>query len=306
MSLPMGNVSLDSSLGKFYQDFTSAKVHFDDKYFGDLDDKDLPMKGFGDDAIYYQIYIIQFGLIAHDLILSGIEIETNTERLKNSIAWLEENEEIIDCCIVWRNHFKNPRYELDSGWISGMYQGQAMSLYLRYGQHIGEEQKYVDKAFKIYNFFDVKYEDGGVRRYDKNGLLWFEEYPGEQPSFVLNGFVYALLGLYDLWRVTKDENVKSTIDSCVKTLKESIKLYDSGYWSVYDQLKKELATKYYHENIHIPLLEVLHNLTGEEIFHFYQKRWEKQLNSKFNNILVKVMYRIQPRMRKYFGQSNKH
>ena len=147
----------------------------------------------------------------------------------------------------------------------------------------------------------MSYEDGGVKRFDQNGLLWFEEYPSKNPSFILNGFIYTLFGLYDLWRITKDVDLKITIDSCVKTLRESIHLYDSGYWSIYDQLKQELATKYYHQNIHIPLMEVLHKITGEEIFSFYNRRWKKQLNSKFSLVWVQVMYRMQPRLKKIFG-----
>ncbi|MDG1429717.1 MAG: D-glucuronyl C5-epimerase family protein [Crocinitomicaceae bacterium] len=301
VELPVGNVSLERELGKYYQDFTQSLPHFEENYFGDFDNNGLPMVGFGDNAIYNQIYIIQFGLIAHDLVLSGIELDKNMNRLKLSIQWLEENEEKVGEKIVWRNHFDNPRYGLESGWISGMYQGQAMSLYLRYGQMIGEEEKYTSKAEKVYAFFDVNYENGGVKRFDNNGLLWFEEYPSMDPSFVLNGFVYALFGLFDLWRITEDIEVKQTIDSCIKTLKESLHLYDSGYWSVYDQLKKELATKYYHQNIHIPLMEVLYMLTGEEIFDSYHKRWKKQLNSGFSRFWVKVMYRIQPRLRRISG-----
>ncbi len=301
VSLPVGHVSKDPKLGKYYQDFSLAMHHFDENYFGQFDENGLPMVGFGADAIYNQIYIIQFGLITHDLVLSGVDIDKNTDRLKKSVQWLEANEEKIGETIVWRNHFENPRYGLESGWISGMYQGQAMSLYLRYGQLVGEEKKYLEKANKIYNFFDTPFENGGVKRFDKQGLLWFEEYPSSEPSFVLNGFIYAFLGIYDLWRITSGKDEKATIDSCVETLKKSIILYDSGYWSVYDQLKKELATKYYHENIHIPLMEVLHNLTGEEIFNHYQKRWKKQLNSKLNNNLVHLMYRVQPRLKKFFG-----
>lgn len=301
INLPVGNVSLDRNLGKYYQDFSQAMAHFDENYFGQFDTEGLPMVGFGTDAIYNQIYIIQFGLIAHDLVLSGVDIDKNTDRLKKAVQWLEENEENIGKTIVWRNHFDNPRYGLQSGWISGMYQGQAMSLYLRYGQFVGKEDRYVVKAKKIYDFFDISFENGGVKRFDEKGLLWFEEYPSKDPSFVMNGFVYTLLGLYDLWRITKDVDLKLTIDSCVKTLKESVHLYDSGYWSIYDQLKKELATRYYHKNIHIPLMEILHELTREEIFNSYKNKWGKQLNSKFSNVWVKIMYRVQPRLKKIFG-----
>lgn len=298
LSLPVGHVSDQKELGKYYQDFSQALHHFDQEYFGQFDEKGLPMLGFGDSAKYNQVYIIQYGLISLDLIKDRIDVEKHMDRVKTCVQWMEDNEEYVGDAIVWRNHFDFQRYGLKSGWISGMYQGQAISLYLRYGQLIDDE-KYVEKALRAFAFFDVMYEDGGVRRYDKNGNLWFEEYPSEQPSFVLNGFVYGMFGILDLWRVSGDQKVKTTLDACLKTLKESVHLYDSGYWSVYDQLKKELATRYYHKNIHIPLLEILYQIQPEEVFLKYKKRWEKQLNSKINHILVDIMYRVRPRLQKF-------
>lgn len=297
LNLPVGNVSLTHELGKYYQDFTQALHHYEHEYFGSFDEQGLPLMGFGKDAVYNPVYIIQYALIAHDLVQDGINVSENTDRLHMCMRWLESNEEILKDSIVWRNHFPNPRYELESGWISGMYQGQAISLYLRYGQFINQEEIYCEKALKAFQFFSIDWKDGGVRRYDEDGDLWFEEYPSEKPSFVLNGFVYTLFGFFDLWRITKNQEVKATINQCIQTLKNSLVKYDSGYWSIYDQSKKELATMYYHKNIHIPLMKIMYQLTNEESFDVYSQRWEKQLNSKLNTWVVKIMYRLQPRLR---------
>ena len=141
LSLPVANVSLDRQLGAFYQDFKAALHHFEERYFGDFDADGIPMFGFGNEAVYNQIYIVQYGLISHDLILEGIDVELHTERLKSCVNWLLENEEKFNGTAVWRNHFPNPRYGLESGWVSGMYQGQVISLLLRYGQMFDEEER---------------------------------------------------------------------------------------------------------------------------------------------------------------------
>lgn len=299
LELPIGNVSMDSNLGAYYQDFTQAMHHFDERYFGEFDEDGIPMAGFGAQAFYNQVYIIQYGLIAHDLALKGVDVAANEHRMKICVDWLEKHEELVENeRIVWRNDFDYPRYNLKRGWISSMYQGQAMSLYLRYGQYTNQEDYFVKKTEKIAAFFSTDYRDGGVSRYDKDGNFWLEEYPSPEPSFVLNGFIYTLFGIIDLYRISNNANSKHLMDECFKTLKASLHLYDAGYWSVYDQLHKELASKYYHKNIHIPLLKILFELTNDEIFHRYALRWEKQLNSPFRYSFVKVMYRVRPRMQK--------
>jgi len=298
IEMPVGNISSSRNLGKYYQDFTQAIVHYNEEYFGPFDNQGIPMQYFEGAARYSQIYIIQYGLILHDLILNQENIKSNTAKLKACVDWLLENKEETEQHILWRNYFDLPRWGLKKGWVSGMYQGQVISLLLRYGQLINEEEKFLLICQKIFNFFDVEYNDGGVRRLDKAANLWFEEYPSEQPSFVLNGFIYCFLGIYDLFRVSQDNNVKKTVNACLKTIEDSIHIYDCGYWSIYDQLKKELATKYYHKNIHIPLLEILYNLFGISKFQEHSLNWQKQLNSNINLWRVKIMYRIRPKILK--------
>jgi len=299
LELPIGNVSLETELGMYYQDFTQAIHHFDERYFGDFDENGVPLFGFGDQAIYNQVYIIQYGLICHDLALKGINVEESENRMKICVQWLEKHEETApNNSIVWRNDFDYDRYQLKKGWISSMYQGQAISLYLRYGQYFKLEDYYIDKANRIFNFFQVEFSNGGVSRKDAIGNFWLEEYPSPKPSFVLNGYIYSLFGIIDLYRVSKREETKEMMDASLQTLRNSLQLYDSGYWSIYDQLHKELASKYYHKNIHIPLMKIIYSLTKEPIFDHYAKRWENQLNSPFRYLFVKIMYRVRPRLKK--------
>ena len=82
LTLKVGQVSDARELGKFYQDFSNALHHFDEDYFGDKDENGLPMYGFGENAVYHQIFIIQYGLISYDLILDGVNVEENTSRFK--------------------------------------------------------------------------------------------------------------------------------------------------------------------------------------------------------------------------------
>ena len=67
--------------------------------------------------------------------------------------------------------------------------------------------------------------------------VWYEEYPTTPASFVLNGFIYALLGLYDVsLTATGDAQLRSRelFSDGVQSLKALLPLYDTGSGSSYD------------------------------------------------------------------------
>lgn len=65
----------------------------------------------------------------------------------------------------------------------------------------------------------------------------YEEYPTTPPSFVLNGFIYSLLGLYDL-NSTAPSNIGreagQLFNQGMLSLKKMLLLYDTGSGTSYD------------------------------------------------------------------------
>ena len=82
---------------------------------------------------------------------------------------------------------------------------------------------------------------------DKEGFVWYEEYPSleNEPPHVLNGFIFALFGLYDYYKATESEEALELFNQGIKTLKEKINLWDMGFWSRYD------LTDIYSENVYL-------------------------------------------------------
>ena len=301
--LGLGHISLDTKLGMYYQDISPSLAHIEKGVFAALDQEGIPYSIEGENRKYISVVTIQYGLSCCDLVLKGIEIDENKKKIKNCLRWLDEQKEEFNGSFVWRNEF-NEQYRIEEGWISGMYQGQALSLYLRAYQ-LFDNTDYLETAEKVFISFSIDYIDGGFKRIDKEGCVWFEEYPTEQPSFVLNGFIYAMLGILDLYRVTKREDVKAVWDSCINTLIVNMPKYDVWYWSVYDQLKQELVSYYYQKNVHLPLMQIMFRLTKNKLFERYAIKWEKNLNNPIHKLVTKVMYRIQPRLKKLRGQNLK-
>ena len=90
----------------------------------------------------------------------------------------------------------------------------------------------MNSALKATDLFHRLAKDGGVRAVFLKEYVWYEEYPTQPSSFVLNGFIFSLLGLYDLAEAARDANVKSDAGQLyadgLRSLKALAMLYDTG------------------------------------------------------------------------------
>ena len=294
ITLGLGDVSDRPELGVYYIDMRPARVHYSPNIWGGgFDDQGVPTIATPEGPVYFPVNIAQYGFILHADWLTSRDNRV-LATLNSCVLALNRLATETPTGLVWLHKFRNAKYEIDPPWASSMAQGEAISLYLRMFQATGDETLMV-RAREAARFLSVDVEDGGVRRFDESGDLWFEEYPSPQPSFVLNGFIYTMFGLWDLWRVTRDGLIRSEFDKCVGTLERNLHKYDAGYWSVYDQLKGELVRYYYQKNVHVPQMAVLHQLTGLEIFEEYRARWARQI-TPLNFLRVQIMYRVRPRL----------
>lgn len=296
IQLTLGDTSMNEKLGVYYIDFRDSLIHYESDFYGDKDANGIPMRGFGKAAAYYPINIAQYGLLLHAKYLEE-KSQSALLKMQYCVNILCELMTVENEMIVWRHDTFDTRFNLKPGWASAMAQGQCISLFLRWYQ-IANESKFLTYAQQAYKFMNVPTSKGGVRTFDENGNLWLEEYPSpDKPSCVLNGFIYALWGLYDLFRVTANAEVKQDIEACVSTLKNTIQQFDVGYWSLYDQYTYELVRYYYQKNVHVPQLLVMYRLTGEKLFLNIAEKWKKTVNWR-NYTLVHIMYRLLPRLRR--------
>jgi len=126
---------------------------------------------------------------------------------------------------------------LEPGWYSAMAQGQAMSLLVRAHARSGRRE-YLDAAVRALALFDIPSADGGIVAKFMDRYVWYEEYPTIPPCFVLNGFMYALIGLYDVSATAPPGEGHSTAmrlySSGVASLRGMLPLFDTGSGTVYD------------------------------------------------------------------------
>ena len=283
------------TLGFYYLDFTETISDYTSKGYGDFDSEGIPKMGNGPSSYYNEVVIMNYGFILHTEILRKKNESNNTVILKNIICFLNKRKIEKQDSAFWPSEKEYERYGLKAGFTSGITQGYAISFYLRMYELFGQEE-YMETAKKAYNYLKISKAQGGVRVRDTNGYLWFEEYPSNKPSFVLNGFIYAVFGLYDAYKLNIDPDAEKDYFEALKTLKDNIHKYDAGYWSYYCLLLKELVMIYYQKNVHVPQMMALYYISDEDTFKYYSKKWNKQINS-LNILFVKVMYRVRYRFK---------
>lgn len=253
--------------------------------------------------------VCQYGLGALSLYLLENEPQYKEQFLQQA-KWLLHSVVLVDGVSgFWYYKFPFPSYGLKPPFTSGMAQGQGLSMLLRAYQLTGETS-YLDAAHIVFASFRINVEQGGFRTVDVDGKPWFEEYPSSPPSYVLNGYVFAIVGLYEYAVVTKSEAAWVLWQQSIEILKSALPLYDRGFWSCYDRFPGRVATVDYHK-IHIEQMHTLADLTGDAIFRDFEQRWKKNLNSRlcrFRAAIIRIslrrklatVWRLLPEMLKSF------
>tara|TARA_B100002052_G_scaffold295397_1_gene321824 strand:- start:64 stop:1035 length:972 start_codon:yes stop_codon:yes gene_type:complete len=292
---PKINPSIDlQSLGPYYMSF-KKKAEYD----VDIDSNGIPMLNYqGVIGIQYNpIAIAQWGLGNFNLWYDH-KSDIYFEKFINCADWLIENlEENKYGYKVWMHHFDfEYRDTLKAPWYSGLAQGQGISVLVRAFNHT-KNKKYSRAASDAFQVFLVPIHEGGVNYVDSSGDHWIEEYIVNPPTHILNGFIWAMWGIYDYSNYMNKEIAKKLFKRYVNTLVSNLEQYDTGYWSLYEQagLKMPmLASPFYHK-LHIVQLKIMTKLTGITLFEQTAKKWSNYFNSGFNYyraLFVKSLFKI--------------
>lgn len=298
------NIS-DKSINDYYVD-TRAK----NKYPAKLSDEGIPILEVDGKDTFFPITIAQYALGNFDMYYDTKDQKYLDIVEKCSNWFVRELEEVKPNLWGYAIERTVPVYDINDKWISCLAQSQVMSVLVRY-YSVCKKEEYLETAFKLLDSFKVLSKDKGVLAYLNNGCF-YEEYPSDKPSLVLNGFIFGLWGLLDLYIVSGSVQAKGLYDEGVKTLKENIQLYDIKKlgWSRYDlyDFKIKNITSIFYHKLHINQLKAMYELTGEEIFKSYYVRWEKRKNNIIIYLvatLYKIVHKISVRNKSVYVKSVK-
>ena len=146
--------------------------------------------------------------------------------------------------------------------------------------------------------FQRSVSEGGVVVEDDRGHIWIEEYLVDPPSHILNGFIWALWGVYDYARWSGQFDALRIWAAGVATLAKRLADFDTGWWSLYearDGSREMLASRYYH-TLHITQLRVMYRLTGIDAFSACADRFQTYLDRPSHRALAfgrKAIFKLQ-------------
>lgn len=275
--------------GKFYSVNKVAGFYNDLRekvlYTTNIDENGIPFNiaalGNKKKKVYFVISIFQYGLGAYDLFLEKRN-SSYREKMLNMANWAVEQQAEDGS---W-DAFGSLSY---SCVYSSMAQGEGASLLARAFVETGKEE-YKFACIKAINFMLKPKSEGGTAEYTSDGIVLLE-YP-EKPA-VLNGWIFSAFGLFDCWKITRDQKYYQMWISALEGIKSNIGRFDAGHWSYYDWSGK-YTSPFYHR-LHIELLKALNNLSPDFVFEQYIDKWTKCKDSSFwskTAFVIKAMQKL--------------
>ena len=259
-----------------------------------LDDEGIPMVKYGEDYQYNPVTISQYALSEHGRAVSDGSKSYDVSSVKFKLA-VKKLLLLQDGDGAFRYHFPYRHYTnavpYADGWVSGMAQGVALSAIAR-DYIMSKDEALIEAGDKAVSFLRVPATEGGpfttLSDLDPSlsEYIFFQEYLTSPNVYTLNGFMFALLGLYD-WNVaTKSEDAKYLFLRGVDTLVKILPYYDMEHMSSYDlsyithkrpaylvQQEPHIAPRYH--AVHISLLQAIYSVTGNAVVKEYKDRWSK-------------------------------
>ncbi len=229
-------------------------------------------------AAYHPTNIAQYALAQWNAFLTTGDGK-HRQAFMIQAQWLVDHETFLaHDRSVWLVPFANTDYFAAEPWLSAMTQGEAISVLVRAYRLTGEET-FLDVARRALRTFELEIQEGGVSASVGKDGIFFEEVAVYPAAHILNGYLFALFGLYDYVALTGDAQIAALIRRSSATLHSLIEGYDTGYWSRYELLFRHLAPSFYHA-LHITQFEALAQYSACEHCAALAARWDEYQHSQ--------------------------
>lgn len=249
-----------------------------------FDAEGLPKRIYPNGAFYNPVLIAEFALTHHGRYLATGD-GTEREQFLRAAAWLLGHQDASGALrydFAWRYYLTGETFA--PGWVSGMAQGMALSVFAR-AYDVTGDARYLEAGAKALEFLLTPVEQGGTLATladldpSLGRYLIFEEYVTEPASYTLNGYMFTLLGLYD-WSTLEHPSAATAqryFTRGLETLRKILPYYDLGGITTYDlgylthEAEPHVSISYH--AVHIYLLHALYTVTQDPLLQRYRDRW---------------------------------
>lgn len=235
---------------------------------------------------YNNTYICWWALSRLEIFLNTGDQGKKNEFLKHA-EWLLRNKQDRNGFVVWplKFDYRPELHWLRAPWVSAMDQGLIISVLVR-AYKITKDERYLDLTKKAGLYYAIPFEEGGFRTRFKNDDYYYEMYPVYPFSRILDGFLFSLMGLYDLLSVWEDKRIQDLYNAGLNTLLKHVEYWDfRGYWSRFGTYY--LSPPWYHK-LNYAWIKAIFALTNDEQLSKIIEGWNPENLSNLEKAKVKI------------------
>ncbi|MBN1297509.1 hypothetical protein JXA80_12060 [bacterium] len=263
------------------------RIHYHRGHFPAFDETGIPLYPAPDGSgyTYYITTMASYALGIWEVMLSD-----DCEERPSADDFITVANKILQCSRQEScgRAFRNVNYRTGRvGNLSAMSLGMSASVMLR-AWCLTQDMVYQQAAYEILGFFEREIDEGGVvGRVGKEKLPWYEEYPVAPFNHVLNGKIFSLWGLEELWRFCGSEQARDLYWQGLASIAAVIDRFDTGYWSYYwipgQGASDYVASMMYH-NLHIVQLGILGECESNSVLLDASKRFKRYASKPLNRV----------------------
>lgn len=189
---------------------------------------------------------------------------------------------------------------MSAGWISCISQGEAASVFARAYIATGRRE-HIERAWAAVTPLTIPVDSGGLQSRLPDGRPFLEEYPGTIYRHVLNGCLYALVGIHDVTRASPEprEDHQQLFRTLVDSVGQNLPAWDIDGWSTYDYpfatRRVRNANTMTYQVLQGTLLNYLGSVSGDERVRAAGMRWlasSRRLPFRLRALRDKLRYRL--------------
>ncbi len=206
--------------------------------------------------------------------------------------WITEGDDsLLEQFLFYARYFRDRQqddgdfaYLFDYGeglrapWFSPLAQSRGASVMLR-AYLLTDDQSFRQSALKSLGKFWTPIAQGGCLGFTaRTGAPYFEEYP-PNPTEVINGFMAAAIGPWELARFLDDADCAKLAALAKASLETMLPEFTLSWWSIYDQNRRDVFPNYHSPRYHkmcIGYLQVLALMFESDAIAAHAGIWRRQ------------------------------